>query len=367
MNEEHIERFLDHLIEPNQCIDTFGRTYLDDLEHIVVENHGFDFASQRFPDAEVQAWFDRLRDELGLKTLGEFIAYVRANASTLNVANLRPRTSFHGETAWDSEPAFHRLKQDLASTERQHEFQRDVSMHGVTGQPELNVDADAFERYIRYDRLNPWTYLIRREVARGNLSAGDKVICIGNRWNGEILYFRQTLGLKNSVGVDLISNNPDLVVAADMHKMPFADGSVKLVFTRGTINKSYDVRVFVREIMRVLSKDGLVAIETPGPFEHGVTLLGPTDVKSWSNLLRLFAGKVKRVIYADAMRPYAYAFGGSRLVRLFIQIDKDGHATQPRFEPDPGWRLRLHDFVRGHVLEIRRKARRVLQVLGLRP
>ena len=136
-----------------------------------------------------------------------------------------------------------------------------------------------------------------------------------------------------------------------------------MVFTRGTINKSYDVRVFVKEIMRVLCKDGLVAVETPGPFEHGVTLLGPTDVKSWSNLLRLFRGKVQRVIYADAMAPYAYQFGGSRLVRLFMQLDKDGHTAPPTLEPDPGLRLKMHEFIRGHVLELRRKARRALRLL----
>lgn len=352
-----IERFLDYLIDPNRCIDTFGRTYLDDLEHIAVENHNFDFAAQRFPDAEVQAWFKRVCNDLGLATLEEFIAYVRSNPGSLSIANLRPRTTFHAETAWASEPAFHRLKQEVGSTERQREFQRDVSMHGVAGQPELNIDADAFERYIRYDRLNPWTYLVRREIARGRLSRDDKVICIGNRWNGEILYFRQTLGLKNAVGVDLISNDPDLVIAADMHQMPFEDGSVKFVFTRGTINKSYDVRRFVSEIVRVLSNDGLVAIETPGPFEHGVTLLGPTDVKSWSNLLRLFGGNVRRVLYADAMEPYAYQFGGSRLVRLFVQLDKSGRTLTPTIEPDPAWRLRFHEFVRGHVLELRRKLR----------
>ncbi|OAI50409.1 hypothetical protein AYO46_10230 [Betaproteobacteria bacterium SCGC AG-212-J23] len=357
---EMLERFLDYLIDPNECIDTFGRSYLDDLELIVVENHGFDFDRQRFPDQDVQAWFERLQSEFGFRRLEDFIAYVRSHADTLDIANTRPRSSFHGETMWTSEASFHRLKDADGSVERSNEFQRDISMHGITGQPELNVDADAFERYIRYDRLNPWTYLIKREIARGTLAANDRVICIGNRWNGEIFYFRQTLGLRNTVGVDLISSDPELVVAADMHHMPFADGSVKMVFTRGTINKSYDVRLFVKEIVRVLSDDGLVAVETPGPFEHGVTRLGLTDVKSWRNLLRLFGGKVKRVAYADAMEPYAHQAGGSRLVRLFVQLDKRGGIASPVLEPDPGMRLKVHEFIRGHVLEWRRKGRRAI-------
>ena len=34
-----------------------------------------------------------------------------------------------------------------------------------------------------------------------------------------------------------------------------------------------------------------------------------------------------------------------------------------RIDPDPGLRLKIHEFIRGHVLELRRKARRALQLL----
>ena len=363
--QELIERFLDYLIDPMQCVDRFGRSYLDDLEHIVVENHHFDFAAQRFPDKEAQAWFERLRGELGFGKLEDLIAHVRAHADELNIANLRPRSTFHNETLWASESSFHKLKED-SSVERITQFQRDVSMHSIVEQPELSIDADAFERYIRTDRLNPWTYLIRREVARGTLSADDRVICIGNRWAGEILYFRQTLGLRNAIGVDLISTNPELIVAADMHDLPFADESIKMVFTRGTINKSYDVRLFVSEIIRVLSKDGLVAVETVGPFDYGVSRLSLTDVKHWRNLLRLFRGKVKKIIYADAQEPYAYQDGGSRLVRLFIQLDKKRQTTSPIRESDPVLRLKIHEFIRGYVLGLRRKMRRAVSIVRRR-
>ena len=50
IDNELIERFLDYLIDPYHCIDTYGRSYLDDLELIVEENHRFDFKSQTFPD-----------------------------------------------------------------------------------------------------------------------------------------------------------------------------------------------------------------------------------------------------------------------------------------------------------------------------
>ena len=360
---EMLERFLDFLVDPNECIDTFGRTYVDDLENIVVENHEFDFQTQRFPDKGAQAWFDRIRSDFGFSDLQEIIAYVRAHVRDLRLASFRPRTTFHGETVFESEPTFQRLRDQGDPVERSNEFQRTWSMRSVKEHPQLDTNADAFEMFMRYDRLNPWTYLIRREIAHGTLARDDKVICIGNRWIGEILYFRETLGLVKAVGVDLISNNPELVIAADMHKLPFEDSSVKMVFTRGTINKSYDVRLFAKEIARVLQKDGLLIIETPGPFGYGVTRLGLTDVKSWRNLLRLFRGKVRRIIYADAMEPYAYQDEAKRLVRLFIQLDKNGAPGMPGVEPFPHVRFKIHDFVRGYLLELRRKLRRAAAIV----
>jgi SAM-dependent methyltransferase len=361
---ELIERFLDFLIDPNDCIDTLGRTYLDDLERIVAENHGFDERLQKFPDREVQAWFERVCAAHGFASIGELFAYVRANHTRLDLANLRPRSAFQGELMYEAEPSFQRLKKEGHSVEASNEFQRTMSMVGITDLPELDRSADAFEMFMRYDRMNPWTYLIRREIARGTLPRDSKVLCIGNRWAGEILYFRNTLGLKNAVGVDLISTNPDLVVAADMHDMPFEDGSVKMIFTRGTINKSYDVRLFVKEMLRVLAKDGFVIIETPGPFGFGVSRLGPTDVKSWSNLLRLFRGNVGSIIYADAMEPRRYQAAARRLVRVFIRLDQGAGDRAPVTEDFPRLRFALHDWLRGHVLKTRHRLRRLAARFG---
>jgi SAM-dependent methyltransferase len=355
---ELIERFLDYLIDPNQCIDTFGRTYIDDLEHIVVENHEFDFTTQKFSDDAAQEWFDRIRSECGFPNLEELIAYVRAHRNSLDIANIRPRSTFHGETMFASEPAYQRLKDNSTSVDFSNEFQRNMSMHGVTELPQLDTSADLFESFMRSDRVNPWTYAIRREIARGTLARDDQVVCIGNRWIGEILYFRQTLGLVKTVGVDLISNNPELVIAADMHHLPFKDESIKMVFTRGTINKSYDVRLFAKELVRVLKQDGLLAIETPGPFGYGVTRLGLTDVKSWNNVLRLFHRKIGRIIYRDAMEPYAYQAAAKKLLRIFIQLDKDAGHRPPKVEPFPELRFKIHDFCRGYVLRLRHTLRR---------
>jgi SAM-dependent methyltransferase len=333
---ELIERFLDYLIDPNECIDTYGRTYVDDIEHILVENHAFDFQQQTFSDKQAQEWFDKIRGELNFKDMQEFIAHIRAHVHELDLANRRPRSTFQTETIFESEPAFRKLKSEGDSLERHTEFQRAMGLDGVKSLPTLdNPDADRYELYMGSDRTNPWTFLLRREIARGNLSPNDAVICIGNRWIGEIAYFRENLGLKNTKGVDLFTNDPQYVVAADMHNMPFEDNSIKLIFNRGLINKSYDVRVLVKEMMRVLKDDGFLCVETPGPYGYGVSRLGRTDIKNASNLLRLFRGRVRRIVYSEHTKPHRYLYDATRVIRLFIQIDKDGGHELPTAENFP--------------------------------
>jgi SAM-dependent methyltransferase len=359
---EATERFLDYLIYPNECIDTFGRTYIDDLEYILVENHAFDFQTQAFPDQQLQQWFDQVRSDLSIGSMQEFITYVRAHRDELDLANVRPRVSFD-ETPFKDTPTYHTLREKGDSIERSNAFQRDYSYSAVDHLPKNEDDPDYYELYMSHDRVNPWTYLIRREIARGNMSADDPVICIGNRWLGEILYFRQNLGLKRAQGLDLFSRDPELVIAADMHKMPWDDNSVGMIFARGLINKSYDVRLLFQEMVRVLKADGFLIIETP-VYRQGVSRLGRTDVKSTKNLMRLLRGKVRRIVYSDELddnRENLYASTGDRLVRFFVQLDKNGQFENPIEERFPQRKFEVYNAGR-----LRRLRERVEKRLGVR-
>jgi hypothetical protein len=292
----------------------------------------------------------------------EFISYIRTHRDELDIANIRPRINFD-EAPFDDTPSYHALKEEGDSIERSNTFQRDYSRGAIDYLPKNEDNPDYYELYMSYDRVNPWTYLIRREIARGNISVDDAVICIGNRWLGEILYFRENLGLKSSKGLDLFSLNPELVVAADMHKMPFDDGSIKLVFARGLINKSYDVRLLFRELVRVLKPDGFLIVETP-VYKVGVSRLGRTDVKSTKNLMRLLRGKVRRVIYSDELddnKENLYASTGDKLVRFFVQLEKNGRADTPIEERFPQRRFKYYNALRLHRLK-----KRVEKRLGVR-
>jgi len=358
MGDRVIERLLDSLINPNDCIDTYGRSYVDDIENILIENHDFDFATQKFPDRVMQECFERVCAETRLATMEKIVAYARSH--DLDLANVRPRTDCHVESIseWVQ---FDQLKQDENHEERINEAQRIISKRGVETLPANDLSADGYERYLCYDRLNPWTYLVRREIKRGNLAASDPVTCIGNRWLGEILYFRETLGLKKARGMDLFSADPELVVVGDMHRMPLEDNSQKMIFIRQALSKSYDVRVVVKEMLRVLTKPGFVIVEIPGPYGWGVNRFRGTDVKSAKNLLRLFRGKVRRIIYQDEIPPYRASFDADvqRLIRVFIEIDKDGWNREPIKETATLGHLRAYQFWRIQRLNVRQRMRRL--------
>lgn len=319
-----IERFLDHIINPYDCVDIYGRSYLQDLENILIENHSFDFSSQKFPDEMTQKWFARMKEAIGSSTMEELIAYIRANESQISIANVRPRTDLHLETVTEWVPEFDELLPEGSADEKHNEAQRIFSIRSVEEMEGNQTSGDMYELYLGIDRLNPWTYLARREISRGNLSRDDLAVCVGNRWLGEVLYFRENIGLPKTIGLDLFTTNPELVQVGDMHKMPFADNSVGLIFIRQALSKSYDVRIVIKEVMRVLKDGGFFIIEIPGPYGWGVGRMRASDVKSAASLIKLFRGHVSRIVYKDEMRQYSTVYNQDvqRLIRVFAQISK---------------------------------------------
>lgn len=363
-----MERFLDHLIDPLECIDTYGKSYLDDLEFISRENHGYDPVTKKFPTPRVQEYFEQICKRYQVESIQEVMDYARRNQGQISFASYRPRTSFHDLVLFGSErpDAYQQLIKGEASdaVAANNEFQKVWSSRGIVNIPKLNNDADLYELYLSYDRFSPWTYLLRREIARGNIDRGDKAICIGPRWVGEILYFRQNVGLPNTKGVDLLPSQPEFIVAADMHSLPFEDDSIKLVFCRATIDKSYDCRLFVSEIKRVLRPDGFVILETIGPHPQGVNPVGRTDVKSSANLLRLFAGVARRVIYQQDRPPTKSQGKVNHIIQIMVQLDKSGATEVPVVEPFPEIKYAIFWKCRYVLLRLRLKLKQVLGRIG---
>ena len=360
-----MERFLDHLIDPLECIDTYGRTYIDDLEHIAKENHDYDPGTRKFPDPRVQEYFGKLCRKYKINSVGEIADFARNNCSALLLADYRPRTSFYDLLDFPAERP--QAYQEFLEGEKadpvaaNNELQIAWSERGVISMPDLSNNADLYELYLSSDRFSPWTYLIRREIASGKLKKEEKAVCIGPRWAGEILYFRNNIGLSNAIGVDLLPSRPELIMAADMHKLPFEGNSVALVFCRSTIDKSYDSRLLAQEIRRVLKPDGYVIVESIGPNPHGVNPVGRTDVKTSANLLKLFKGVTGRVIYQRDQPPSKSQSKVKNIIQMFIQLNKAGQREPSGLEPFPVVKHAFYWKARYLLLRIRIKLGRLFR------
>ena len=117
-------------------------------------------------------------------------------------------------------------------------------------------------------------------------------LSVGPRWVTEIQFFREVVGLKNHIGLDLFSDDPDLVIAGDMHRMPFPSEHFNLIFLKNIVDKSYRVRTLVEELIRVMEPGGIVIVDQICGY-GACNPLTRTDIQHARNLLRLFEARAR--------------------------------------------------------------------------
>jgi hypothetical protein len=129
----------------------------------------------------------------------------------------------------------------------------------------------------------------------GKLDPSRPTLSIGPRWITEVIYFREIIGLRNHVGLDLFSDDPALVVAGDMHNMPFPSKRFHFIFLKNTADKSYNIRRLVEELLRVVEPRGLIVIDQICGYGGRCSPLNRTDIQRALNLLRLFQARAQVV------------------------------------------------------------------------
>jgi hypothetical protein len=139
----------------------------------------------------------------------------------------------------------------------------------------------------------------------GQLSAADEVLIVGPRHIDEIVFFRKSLGLPKTIGLDLFPSGDDEIIAGDMHHMPFAPGRFKLVFCAGTITYSYNVRRVVDEMARVTTRPGFVFLIDAGGRKVGTNAQGRSDIPTIDTMVGLFHRTRFSVLARDAGRSLA--------------------------------------------------------------
>jgi SAM-dependent methyltransferase len=139
----------------------------------------------------------------------------------------------------------------------------------------------------------------------GYLSSDDEALLIGPRHIDEVVFFRKSLGLRRTIGLDLFEYGKDEIVAGDMHRMSFESNRFRLVFCAGTISYSYNVRRVIDEIARVATRPGYVFLLDAGGRKVGTNALGRSDIPTVDALLGLFHRTRFQVLAKDRGRSLA--------------------------------------------------------------
>lgn len=311
-----MKKCLESLLPAGDCVLTFDRSLLDQLPDILAENFGITSASEvdRLPALErlFRLLLPGRRDEWDIAALPKLL-----DAAGINKADyipLAPAAVMRDNEKTFSHWCLNKVEEDAESVLT---LQRDLGMgkhnassdryaarweggkttlrhylRGVTTVPPSLLE--------RLTRSSYWELWIRWWKLRGFLDGNSPSLSIGPRWVTEIEFFRQVLGLKGHIGLDLFSSDEHLVKVGDMHRMPFANQYFQLVFIKNTVDKSYDVRRLVTELLRVTRPGGIIIVDQICNYGD-CTPLTRTDILKSDNLLRLFRARssVQVLVQAD--------------------------------------------------------------------
>jgi SAM-dependent methyltransferase len=177
----------------------------------------------------------------------------------------------------------------------------------------------------RLTRRSFWQLQIAKWKNRGWIDSISPSLSVGPRWLTEIAFFREIVGLRSHIGLDLFSDDESFVRAGDMHKMPFPDRHFQLIFIKNTMDKSYDIRTVVAELIRVSRPGGIIIVDQICGYGD-CSPLTRTDIQSASNLLRLFKAKslvevlVQKDFDLDKVKTSAGRDRAKRNVRLALRV-----------------------------------------------
>ncbi|MDP3710355.1 MAG: methyltransferase domain-containing protein [bacterium] len=126
-----------------------------------------------------------------------------------------------------------------------------------------------------------------------------RTLSVGPRNEGELLLlWMHGFKLKNTVGIDLFSYSPKILVM-DIHCMSFEDNSFDTIICAWVLTYCYNLDKAISEIIRVAKNGALVAIgfSIPPPIEKSEPINKVSRLRGGPNeLLNLF-GTVLDVVY----------------------------------------------------------------------
>jgi SAM-dependent methyltransferase len=321
------DEILDRLLDPEEIIDRFDASYVDDLPQILREVHGvtpenvrehalwddlselWELSSRPVSEFSLAALPAVLIDEIGVDPARH--APLRAGAQT------QRRFKYVKTRSWRKAEGLqlgNAGESDATARDAVNAIQKEFSLLSG-GKHELEFDDLA-----RPETGDPWSPLMIDLRERGVVSEDEPVLTIGPRWVGEIHYFRDRLGLKGTIGLDLFSRDSDLIKVGDMHEMPFEDNTFGLVYQRNTFDKSYDIRRALAECVRVLRDGGVLITDDCYAYTAGVSEMSRTNIKHNRQLIRALEPHVAEVLHDD--EPDSNEDWIERVGQLAVRITK---------------------------------------------
>ncbi len=298
---------LRRLIRWDDCVLSFDFDLIDTLPHILREQYGITGDSDIGHNPDLVAIFELLRARnAGMPgSVRELPALLRKAGVPLNEFVMRAPEGLTGQQAnkfdnWSTGSAQDNVSNVIA-------VQKDLGMgrHNASMQRyEAHRTDTLLKDYLRSVTTAPpsiierifrkhfWELKFARWKRTGLLKPCRRSLSVGPRWLTEIAYFREVIGLRRHIGLDLFSDEPELVIAGDMHAMPFPDQHFSFVFIKNTADKSYDIRKLVEELLRVIEPRGLIVIDQVCGYGR-CSPLSRTDIQRAANLLRLFQSRAR--------------------------------------------------------------------------
>jgi len=299
LDSEQLYKYLDALIVRDHCLLCFDQDLIDQLPDILVEHHGVATKSQARANERVARLF-RLLDpsnmaDFEIRELPHLVRQTGVDLSRYGTTKEVPRTDnddfshYSRSTGGEDRDAVLKLQRDLGHNLYKGESER--------YDPHL-LDRKWLRKYLRcVSTVTPslvervfktsfWGLQLKKWKLLGHLDTDAPSLSIGPRWLTEIHYFREIEGLRKHIGLDLYSSDEDLVVTGDMHEMPFPDDHFGFIFVKNTVDKSYDVRRLLDELIRVSRPNGILAIDG-NCFHRAASILHRTDIQNAENLLRV--------------------------------------------------------------------------------
>ena len=282
------------LLDKKDRVDRYDANYIDDFHHIVREQYSVQSVKEfdQHEDLLVLKQEMSLSNDMELREVTNLLREKDLNVDLFSPKHLpgdkKKIFKYDITPGWEDSKGI-KLSEDEESVSLINEIQKNYSFstsghkNVFWGRPEAGGDV--------------WTSVFMGFAQRGVLTEESHVLTIGPRHNLEIKFFRNTLGLKNTIGLDLFTEDEEYVKVGDMHDMPFEDNTFDMVYQKNTFNKSYDIRTVLDECIRVLRPGGVLVSDECLGYTLGVSELSRTNITSNEWYTKYLRENIDEVVY----------------------------------------------------------------------